>query len=601
MRQLSFFTKLFLGNLLLIVLLVSISGVVSYRYLNADFHRTHRAHQDQMALMAQKYFDRAWPDSPAQIDQNCKELFPDSDLRLTVISQDGRVLGDSDPSADPGSMENHKTDSRPEVMGALRGESGENTRTSQTLGVAFRYIARPIRRSGEIVGCARVAMPLHAIAQGQQFIRRALVWASLVGLTVAMLLELLLSWIWYAPLRLITRAAKRIASGNLTGRVHISGSDELAQLAAALNNMREDLARQFDLIATQRENLQTVISNLREGVVALSNEGRIVLMNASAQELLTDGAGDTRNQLLQEAVRLPEVVDIFNEVLSSGQSQGRQVEIDDAGRHRIVDLNAVKVSTTPGNGIAVLLVARDISDLAQMASVKAEFVANASHELRTPLATIRAAVDSLGGIDPSKPEEFEKIVGMLDRHTTRLENMTNDLLDLRLVETSRHQPKQDEVRLGSLSAWAQEQFAQRAADHHVEFDITADGGEQWFTSDRTLLRLILQNLLDNAIKFTPVGGKVDCLLRYDADEKLVLLHVEDTGCGIPRELQSRVFERFFQAETSRSGNSSTRGTGLGLAIVKHAVDRLGAHLKLQSEPGRGTTVDVVLPLRPAEA
>jgi two-component system phosphate regulon sensor histidine kinase PhoR len=231
--------------------------------------------------------------------------------------------------------------------------------------------------------------------------------------------------------------------------------------------------------------------------------------------------------------------------------------------------------------------------MAAAAAMKAQFVANASHELRTPLATIRAAIDELVALQPGGAEELAKLTSVLDRHVARLENMTKDLLDLHLVESSTFALRLQEVALGELAQWVTAQFETPAQDKGLQLHVEAAQPAHVFRSDRKLLELILRNLVDNAIKFTPAGGRVECAL--EATEQGVLLRVSDTGCGIRPQDQPRVFERFFQSDAARTGDSRTRGTGLGLAIVKHAAERLGAKIDLQSELGRGTQVTALLP------
>jgi two-component system phosphate regulon sensor histidine kinase PhoR len=226
--------------------------------------------------------------------------------------------------------------------------------------------------------------------------------------------------------------------------------------------------------------------------------------------------------------------------------------------------------------------------------MKAEFVANASHELRTPLATLRAAVDSLMDVDPGDTSTMAKFIAMLDRHLARLEGMTGDLLDLHTVEASDTQSRWEQIELGSLLWSARQQYAARAHDANIELTFACNDESAQAYTDRKMLVLILQNLLDNAIKFTPADGEVTCEL-HQINGRLTL-RVSDTGCGIAPENQAKVFDRFFQAEASRTGDNRIRGTGLGLAIVKHAADRLGATLDLQSELGRGTTVTLQIPL-----
>jgi signal transduction histidine kinase len=177
--------------------------------------------------------------------------------------------------------------------------------------------------------------------------------------------------------------------------------------------------------------------------------------------------------------------------------------------------------------------------------------------------------------------------------------MTNDLLNLHLTEAPGARPSFVDISAASLAARILEDHAGPARSRRIDLDVSTDSEDLVFASDTALLHLIVDNLLDNALKFTPAGGKVTAALRGEADS--VTLRVADTGCGIPEEIQDRVFERFFQAGASRSGDAAVRGTGLGLAIVKHAADRLGGLVNLESRPGEGTTITVTLPLTPRGA
>lgn len=604
MRRLSFFSRLLLGNLLLVGVVVVVAGLVSYRNLNARYQRIDAAHQRELTELARQYFERLWgeegPPAPAVIDAHTKELFGESELRLTIIAPDGVVLGDSD--VDPATMENHLTPNRPEISEALDGKHGRNIRRSETMGVELRYFAEPIRPAppgSEAVGVVRVAMPVRAIAEGRGFLRNVLVVSALTAGIAALLLALLLSWMWYAPLRLLDLAARRLAKGDLSKRVHISGSPELIRLADALNGMRDSLSRQIETIRAQRENLQTVVSNLGEGVIATDADQRIVLMNSSAGELFGVDPSDAAGRKLQQAVRVPEVVDAMRELTEGeGDPISRRFEIDQGNRRRTLDLRAVEVPGHVAGGVEALLVVRDQTDLARTAAMKSEFVANASHELRTPLATIRAAIDSLEATDPTDREAFAKVVGILDRHATRLESMVTDLLALHMVETSRQRLQLEQLRLGLLAGWVREQFAATAEHADVALDVHVSSPAVVVDTDRTLVQLIVQNLVDNAIKFTPAGGRVETAFTHENQE--LLIRVSDTGCGIPSEFQDRVFERFFQVEESRSGRKTGRGTGLGLSIVKHSTERLEGELTLKSEVGKGTTVEVRIPARRVE-
>jgi two-component system phosphate regulon sensor histidine kinase PhoR len=593
----SVFFKLLLGNLLLIALLVIVGGLVAYHQLDRNYLDEGRLNQRRTVDLLADYMEHIWPEASGQIgsiDPICKRLLADSPMRLTVIAADGRVLGDS--QTDPRKMENHDTPSRAEVAVALKGLSGHAERPSETLGIPFRYIAKPIFQNGKVAGVVRVAMPIHVISVEETLIRNGLLLAGAAAAAAAGILALLLSWIWYAPLRQIARTAKTLAGGNLSHRAAVAGSDELSQLASALNEMRDSIASQINQIAAQRQNLVSVVDNLREGVLGLDRDGRILLANQSAIDLLAGGLeGPVINQHLQLVVRVPDVVDAYDAAVRTGQSVSRNVELFSGGKWIALDIHARSLQSGDAGRISGILVVRDVTEMARSAAMKAEFVANASHELRTPLATIRAAVDSLAFGGTEDPAAFAKCLAILNRHISRLENMTNDLLDLNIAETGRAKLRQEDIPVGSLGAWAESHFATQALEKLVELSVETQRGELTFRSDRRLLDLIVQNIVHNAIKYTPAGGRVECLIAMSPETGRLTIRVTDTGCGIRPQDKPRIFERFFQADPARSGDSNVRGTGLGLAIVKHACERLGARITIDSEVGHGTCVTVHVP------
>jgi PAS domain S-box-containing protein len=424
-----------------------------------------------------------------------------------------------------------------------------------------------------------------------------LIGTVIMAIVVFALLGLFLNWVWYAPLRRMARAARRIASGDLAHRVRMPGSSELAQLALAINDMRDGLAGQISTITAQRENLRQIVAHLKEGVIAVDRDGCIVVMNDAAVDLLAPDLPGVVGRRLDAVVRHAAIVDAYNQAMSGGEAVRREVQVSVKGEPCHLDLNASPMWPCAGEGAAGLLVVRDVTDLVRAAAMKAEFVANASHELRTPLATLRAAVDSLAA-DAGAPDHVAGVAAILDRHVRRLEGLTEDLLDLHSVEGAGRRPALEPISAGSIADWIRSQFAERATGRGLALEVAAGAPDDTFASDRHLLELILRNLIDNAIKFTPAGGRVACDIQRDAGR--MRLRVADTGVGIRPEDRPHLFERFFQADASRTGGAA-RGSGLGLAIVKHACERLGATVSIESEPGRGTTATVLAPDGPQKA
>lgn len=228
-----------------------------------------------------------------------------------------------------------------------------------------------------------------------------------------------------------------------------------------------------------------------------------------------------------------------------------------------------------------------------MVQVKADFVANASHELRTPVSTILASVETLRSLDLTRESDAaRRFIDIIERHARRLGELAGDMLELHRLESSGFAVQPREIQIGPLTDELRQRFEPLARDKGVTCERRVEPPDLTLRSDERLLRLILSNLLDNAIKFTDAGGQVRIEVQRRAGGGAEFV-VSDTGCGIPLEDQPRVFERFYQVRSDRSGPK--RGTGLGLAIVRHAARALGADVTLTSTPGRGTTVRVCVP------
>jgi two-component system phosphate regulon sensor histidine kinase PhoR len=268
----------------------------------------------------------------------------------------------------------------------------------------------------------------------------------------------------------------------------------------------------------------------------------------------------------------------------------RTVRLVRDGHHLTFDAHAER--TAEGGALVVL---RDVSTLSETVQMKADFVANASHELRTPIAAIKIAFETLREVYAEDPVQAERCLRIIDGHMTRLEEILRDLLDLSRVESAEIRPylrelNSDDVFASIKSALGPVARQKGVEMHFVEHD--DDNAPILFAGDERLLNLVLKNLVENSIKFTPAQGSVTVSVTRDGDD--VDFTVSDTGSGIPQEHIDRVFERFYQVDPARSG-SAGRGTGLGLAIVKHAVHAMGGRVQLRSTVGRGTVVMFNLP------
>ena len=376
---------------------------------------------------------------------------------------------------------------------------------------------------------------------------------------------------------------------------------EIQSLANASETERRELL-------VQSSYLQTLLACLNDPVIILDPAGVPVLSNRRAVELLiTPADPDSQASLRDFAAQAP-VQDITRVALRSGTPVSRQIRLAIFSRPRVLQITAAPIS--PGlQPRGVLLLLQDQTELLQNVQIKADFAANASHELRTPLASIRAAVETINESGYEDHVTLKRCLDIVGGHVLRLQLLVQDLLDLSRTEDPRAVVRYEPIKLDEVRELISGMFKSMATEKHLElrFEIAPDA--RIMQGDERLVMLILKNLIDNSLKFTSAGFIQVRWLRQtrpmrnaaiksdafdpNATEDMMILEVEDTGCGIPPEDIHRVFERFYTVNRSRGG--ADRGTGLGLAIVKHAVAAMGGVVELHSQTGKGTIMRCIWP------
>lgn len=592
------FWKLFLGNAVLMAIMLGICA-----WLITD--QVDRFYRDELSMslhsqaesLRQLLTDKFDPSHAAYLQRAAHQIGRDdpAGVRITLIDADGVVLADS--MADPATMEPHG--GRLEVREALQNGWGEETRLSHTFDRSMKYVAVRVGSAEAPTGVVRVAMPLRTIGQRAESIRR-MVWGIVgIALATAMLFALGLARLWSSPIRRITATAHSLSRGDLSSRVKVIGSDELAGLARSFNQMRDSLAAQIETINGQRELLESLLAHLRDSVIVVGPDGRIVRLNAAARRLLEiqDGQGESL-QLegipADKCVPQPELRRILLGPPGHEDNPVQQVRLSRLTGD-VSLLASISPIALPGAETGRLVVLTDVTQLTRMIQVKADFASNASHELRTPLTAIRAAVETLQQIDPTEqPDRHHKFLDVIDRHSSRMESIVADLLNLSRIESAPSRFKPAVVNPREVLDEIHERVSSRLEAKHLHWDVRLSEASGEIMANPYLLRLVLENLIENAIKFTDTGGHINVIVGKELAgyAPAVTFTVEDDGCGIPLEEQERVFERFYQVERARTGVE--RGTGLGLSIVRHAVAAMGGKVRLTSQPEHGTRVTVIL-------
>jgi two-component system phosphate regulon sensor histidine kinase PhoR len=530
--------------------------------------------------------------SPEELDPVVDAAARDASARVTVIALDGRVLADSVASGpDLLAIENHKD--RPEVRAALAVGKGFAERHSATAKVDMLYAAVPVEHAGRPVGVSRVAMSLESIDGQVADLRRAELLAFGLGLFITVLLSALFSFSLGRSLREIMDAARQLATGDLGARIRVRRDDELGELARILNHSADQLQGRLSEIARDRARMEAILSSMEDGVLAVDRRGVVTLANQALVRSL--GLEDALGRHYLEVIRQHEVGTVVESVLREGSRRAEEVEI-----HRLRKVFALTAVPFPGEKEAphgALVTFHDATERRRVDQVRRDFVANASHELRTPLTSIRGFVEALEDGAVNDPPTSERFLGKIRTHADRMAALVEDLLELSRLESGERPPQWEEVLPSEVVEDVVASFSSLAERKQITL-ARAAGDATAVVTDADRLRRILENLVENAVKYTPAGGRVSVSASQGPDGAAWLV-VEDDGPGIAAEHLPRIFERFYRVDRARSRELG--GTGLGLAIVRHLAEGMGTAVAVASEPGRGTRFTVTVPLRPPAA
>jgi two-component system phosphate regulon sensor histidine kinase PhoR len=496
-------------------------------------------------------------------------------VRITVINLCGGVLADSEAS--PDHMENHAT--RPEFRAALEDHQvGANRRTSRTLGVPFLYVAAPARGTHD-VGAVRASFHLGEIAAVSARIRSQVFLASLLSLGVGILLAAFGARAISVRTQRIVAFARRVADGDFSARVHESSSDELAQMARSLNLTAQRLEDSFAQIREARGRLEALLNSMHEPVLAVSGDRKLQWFNAQMEKIAPQPL--RIGEALVESIRDPELLRAIRKTLETRELSTAKVEL--TGQQR-----TFQVTTAPLGETGAVAVLNEITEIEKTEKVRRDFIANVSHELRTPLTSIQGYTESL--LENAPPSQDREFLDIIRKNAKRMARLTEDLLTLARVESGEDALRLRPVLPSVVLKDAFDSFHELAKINGRTLAMENDT-ERVTRCDVDKVHQVMANLVENAIKYSTPGTPIT--LGADDVENGVRFFVRDQGPGIGSEHLSRLFERFYRVDKSRSVESG--GTGLGLAIAKHIVLKHGGSIYVQSELGNGSTFSFVLP------
>jgi two-component system phosphate regulon sensor histidine kinase PhoR len=515
----------------------------------------------------------------------CAERSAGTDLRYTVVALDGRVLCDSHHDVE--SMENHAR--RPEILKALEAGFGGASRMSATMGQEYFYGAYLATPRGPLV---RGAIPLSELRSSLALFDRSFALALALVLGCVIVISLWTGRMLVVPVtRILTKARALLAADVEPSHEDLREDSfgEWAELESTLEAMRGDFRAKVETLTIERQEQAILMGAISDAILAVDADERALFFNTRLSLLVGTG-GDARSQRLWELFRDPGILGAFRSALREGTSaQGRVVTLEREGDRSYFSLSVAPLRHPDGRVYGAVGVFHDVSGLKRAEQMRIDFVANVSHELRTPLTSIKGYVDTLlSDVASGRPAE-QGFLDAIRRNSARLMDLINDLLDLSSIESSDALQKST---IPTREATERVIDQMRGAIGAKRHDVALEVGVASVPADPKRLEQVLTNLLDNAVKYTPPGGKIRVGWRPEGPS--VVLEVADSGPGIPSEHQSRVFERFYRVDKARSREIG--GTGLGLAIVKHIVQRHGGAVWVESVPGHGTSFFCRFPL-----
>jgi two-component system phosphate regulon sensor histidine kinase PhoR len=588
--RLNLFWKLGLAFFALLIAVLLPVDFYAERALRRDYERNGF---EELAAIARIALANPPPASalfPAQPEDSAKlqawvAQMAVSGVRITLIASDGRVLADS--QSDVQTMENHA--GRPEIRDALAKGDGQSFRHSVTINRDLLYYAMRLPVAAHPPVVLRFALPLQTVDEELAGYRRRLWLASVFMLLVTGIASLLVSRSFSSRVDHLQEFSRRVAKGDFRPLFADPAGDALDKLAVSLSETAARLDLTIRTLRDERNLSAAILGSMVEGVAVVDATDRVVFSNPGFSEILGLDMPPKIGSVLVESVRQTELIEAVHKVLRGEPAVHAEI-VTGTLRQRFFAATATAVRGGETSG--AVLVLHDITDLRKLERVRRDFIANVSHEFRTPLTAIQGFAETLlaGAIDD--PQNRLRFLEIIVEHSRRLARLTEDLLMLSKMDADRLEL---EIRRLSVSQFVEgciETTQRPAAEKDLRISVNLQQPLPDIAADRRRLAEVLQNLLDNAMQYTPSGGQI--MVSASANDAEVTFTVSDTGIGIPRADQSRIFERFYRVDVARS--REVGGTGLGLSIAKHLVEVHGGRIWVESEVGQGSQFHFTVPI-----
>ncbi|KEQ22207.1 cell wall metabolism sensor histidine kinase WalK [Paenibacillus tyrfis] len=612
MKPIRFFqsiqAKLIIIYLLMILVALQLIGVYFIKTLETslknEFIENRNSQAQLLAQYAETYLTENQENknsdttkkSYADLNDFVNSLFATSKAEIQIIDANGVVLTTTRPMNQ--SVVNSKN-TQTEVTRALQGIKDNQRLFTDFDGVRKIVIAKPIGSGVKVLGAVYIIASMDDVYKTLTQINNFFISGTLIALALTAGLGVILSSTITNPIKAITRQATAVAEGRYEyeEKIRVMGEDEIGQLGNTFNFMMERLREALSLNEEEKEKLASILSNMNDGLIATDDHGRIIVINRRAKQILQVNEDTTLGMSLGELLGMQQEK---MQVLEGTEDHSTMLHLYHEAEE---DPLFVKVTYTTihskGKGSAgTIAVLQDVTGQEKLEQARREFVANVSHELRTPLTTIKSYLEALEDGALEEPQLAGKFVNVARNETERMIRLVTDLLQLSRLDSKQAIISKETTDVTEMLEEVADRFSFQLEQRMIAIEIDVEKHVGEIMLDRDRIDQVLDNLVSNAIKYTPEGGHIR--IHAGRREHAVLeISVQDNGIGIPRKDLSRIFERFYRVDKARS--RSMGGTGLGLSIAREIVKAHGGTIQLESELGQGTRVTFTLPYQQEEA
>ncbi len=572
------FVKIFGGYLLIVIAILAITFPLTFRAIRHHHIDTSTGNLKNLCITLKLKISPLLENNQIKkLDTIIKELGRQINTRLTIISPDGVVLADSEKN--PTLMESHKN--RIEIIQAIKSGFGTSLRYSASVKEEMLYVAVPIENDGKVYGVIRTSLFLNEINTLLNNLKINIIMIAVFIVIVLLIGAFLFSRSLSKPVNELAIASSKVANGDFSTKVYLKSRNEMKELADSFNYMTDQINALFKQLSHQKEELNNIISSINEGLCVIDKEGVISISNESFRKTVQNDT--VKGKLYWKVFRKTRFDELIKKVKSEQSSIIDEIEFN----NKIFLFSATFCS----NKENIVVTLHDITIIKNLEKTKKDFVSNVSHELRTPLTAIKGFVETLQ--ETNNDDESEHYLNIISRHTDRVIRIVNDLLLLSKLEEAPDILELDEVNIKDLIENILKMFEQSLKEKNLVLKFDAASNLPIIKADPFKLEQVFINLIDNAIKYTE-KGEVAISLTFSHNSEMLTIEIQDTGICIPREHLSRIFERFYVVDSSRS--KKLGGTGLGLSIVKHIVLLHNGKIDVKNIPGVGTSFTVSLPV-----